>query len=93
MWIITERLLALLLVITIIFQVIIPIILDKPMFWWFRKKEKFLGKDAPVTFDETIEHLKEERIKTAKAESELNAEIESKVDKINELRKPSEDKV
>ena len=93
MWIITERLLILFVVVIAVSQVLVPIMLDKPLFWLFRKKKTFIGEDnGPKTFDDTIENLKAEKIKTTKAKADLDAEIGEKVAKVTELTKPIEEK-
>lgn len=92
MWIIAERILLVLAIVVGVTQVLLPIMMDKPLFWLFRKKEKFLKEDPKKDFDETVEYLKSEKEKTAKAEAELNAEIEEKVGKVIELKKASEGK-
>lgn len=91
---ILERLAIALGIIILITQVLIPLAMDKPLFWLFRKKaRKAFEEQQKKDFDETVEHLKEQKEKTAKAEADLNAEIAIKVEKVNELvTKPSEEK-
>lgn len=91
MWMIVERVLIALAVVVGLTQVLIPIILDKPLFWLFRKKE-FVEKDPKRSFEDTVEYLKTQKEKTARDREELDSQIEEKVFKINELKDPIPEK-
>ena len=90
---IAERLLLVLGIIIAISQILIPLAMDKPMFWLFRKKARaeFFNKEPVKSFDETVDHLKTEKEKTAKATADLDADIENKVNKVNELKNKTDE--
>lgn len=92
MWVVLERVIIWLAIVIMFTQVIVPILLDRPLFWLFRKKDKSEKTSNPVTFDETVESLKERKVKLYEEGQELKSEIEEKVEKVKDLTKPIETK-
>lgn len=90
MWIIVELLSIFLALFIIITQVLIPISMDKPLFWLFRKKNRFLEDIPKRSFNDEVEHLKERKAKVKSEANDVSSEIAKKVDKVNELTQDGE---
>lgn len=88
MWKIAQELLGILVVIMILSQVIWPVLVDKPMFWMFRReKKKVSSKEGEAyDFDAEVEALDETLEKREKSLDEIMNEIDTKAERLNELK-------
>lgn len=88
MWKVVQELLPILLIILIVSQIIYPIIVDKPLFWLFRREKKVdTNKPGYESFDDEVEKLNSKFDEKEKDLNDVVESIEDKAAKIAELKK------
>lgn len=93
MWKVVQELLPILLIILIISQIVYPILMDKPLFWLFRKEKKVdTSKPGYESFDEEVEKLSGKYDEKEKDLNEVVESIEEKAAKIAELKSKTKKK-